>query len=154
MEKKRKEEKNVSYGGGSEGWKRKGWGPVISLPELLATLPLNSTHRWKTCSFILSSRHTPRHTLDHTPAFSHVQTDTHALTPSTYTHMQRPPPPEPTRHFNDFYCSEHCFSLHMTSIWGARAGCENYCTSAPIYMTLYKPRVGPAKVSGPTYNTW
>lgn len=101
---------------------------------------INFTHRWKTCS-----RHSPRHTLNCTSAFSHVQTDMHALPLNTYTHIL----PILTTSV-----VLQCFSLHMTSIWGATAGCGNYCTSAPICLTLYKPRMGPAKVSAPKYNTW
>lgn len=126
--------------------KREGWDPVISLPELLATLPLNFTHRWKTCSFVLSSRHS----FNHSPTFSHVPADTHALPPDTYAHIHRLPP----CYFTTFIV---LFSV-SPSIWlpyeEPQPAVKNYCTSAPIYTTLYKPRVGPAKVSGPTFNTW
>ena len=84
------------------------------------------------------------------PAFSHVQTDTHALPLNTYTHMHRSPPAA--------LMTPIVLGSASPSIWlpygGAVSSCENYCTSASICTTLYKPRVGPAKVSGPTNNTW
>lgn len=92
----------------------------------------------------------PPDTHEDTAAFSHVQTDMRALHLNTYTQMHRSPPAVLTTAI--VLCSA------SLSIWlpdgGAIASCENYCTSAPIYMTLYKPRVGPAKVSRPTYYTW
>lgn len=45
MEQVKREEGNVCMGEGVWVKKRKGWGPVISLPELLGVLPLDLTRR-------------------------------------------------------------------------------------------------------------
>lgn len=74
------------------GSNKKRMGSVNSLPELLATLALNFTRRWKTCSSILSSTLTQSHpgilTRTEWYACTHSQHDhTHTCTHAhTFTH--------------------------------------------------------------------